>query len=44
MMPKGIPLTNEEQARKRQAIFDASMHLFLEKGFGETSIMLAVGE
>jgi AcrR family transcriptional regulator len=38
MMPKGIPLTNEEQARKRQAIFDASMHLFLEKGFGETSM------
>jgi len=37
-MPKGIPLTNEEQARKRQAIFDASMGLFLEKGFGATSM------
>lgn len=45
-MPKGIPLTNEEQARKRQAIFDASLDLFLEKGFGRTSmreIAAAVG-
>jgi len=37
-MPKGIPLTSEEQARKRQEIFDASVHLFLEQGFAETSM------
>ena len=35
-MPKGIPLTEEEQARRRKEIFDASAHLFLEKGFNET--------
>jgi AcrR family transcriptional regulator len=37
-MPKGIPLTDEEQVRRRQEIFDASVHLFLEKGFNETSM------
>jgi len=37
-MPKGIPLTEEEQARRRKEIFDASAHLFLEKGFNETSM------
>ena len=37
-MPKGIPLTEEEQQRRRKEIFDASMHLFLEKGFHETSM------
>jgi TetR/AcrR family transcriptional regulator, cholesterol catabolism regulator len=37
-MPKGIPLTGEEQIRRRQEIFDASVHLFLEKGFNETSM------
>jgi AcrR family transcriptional regulator len=37
-MPKGVPLTEEEQARRRQEIFDASVHLFLEKGFNETSM------
>jgi len=37
-MPKGIPLTQEEQARRRQEIFDASVHLFVEKGFAETSM------
>ena len=37
-MPKGIPLTDEEHARKRQEIFDASVHLFLNKGFNETSM------
>jgi AcrR family transcriptional regulator len=37
-MPKGIPLTEEEQARRRQEIFDASVHLFAEKGFAETSM------
>ena len=37
-MPKGIPLTNEEQQRRRKEIFAASVHLFLEKGFNETSM------
>lgn len=37
-MPKGIPLTEEEQARRRREIFDAAVHLFLEKGFAETSM------
>ena len=42
-MPKGIPLTQEEQARKRQEIFDASVHLFVERGFNETSIREIAG-
>ncbi len=37
-MPKGIPLTEEELDRRRHEIFAASMHLFLEKGFRETSM------
>jgi TetR/AcrR family transcriptional regulator, cholesterol catabolism regulator len=37
-MPRGIPLTEEEQQRRRKEIFDASVHLFLEKGFNETSL------
>jgi AcrR family transcriptional regulator len=37
-MPKGIPLTEEEQERRRKEIFAASVHLFLEKGFNETSM------
>lgn len=37
-MPKGIPLTEEEQEKRRKEIFDASVHLFLEKGFTETSM------
>ncbi len=37
-MPKGIPLTAEEQNRRRHQVFAASMHLFLEKGFQETSM------
>jgi AcrR family transcriptional regulator len=37
-MPKGIPLTEEEQRRRRKEIFDTSVHLFLEKGFNETSM------
>ncbi len=37
-MPKGIPLTEEEHEKKRKEIFDASVHLFLEKGFTETSM------
>ena len=37
-MPKGIPLTEEEQQRRRKDIFDASVHLFLDNGFNETSM------
>jgi AcrR family transcriptional regulator len=37
-MPKGIPLTEEEQSRRRHEIFSAAEHLFLEKGFIETSM------
>jgi len=37
-MPKGIPLTEEEQQRRRKQIIDASLHLFLENGFHETSM------
>ena len=37
-MPKGIPLTQEEQQRRRKEIFSASAGLFLEKGFTETSM------
>ena len=37
-MPKGIPLTEEQQQRRRKEIFDACVHLFLEKGFNETSM------
>jgi len=37
-MPKGIPLTEEEQNRRRREIFGTAVHLFLEKGFNETSM------
>ncbi|HEU5011582.1 MAG TPA: TetR/AcrR family transcriptional regulator [Roseiflexaceae bacterium] len=37
-MPRGIPLTEQEQAQRRREIFDASVKLFLEKGFPETSM------
>ncbi len=37
-MPKGIPLTEEDQHRRRHEIFDAAVHLFLAKGFSETSL------
>jgi TetR/AcrR family transcriptional regulator, cholesterol catabolism regulator len=37
-MPKGIPLTAEELDRRRHQVFASSMHLFLEKGFQETSM------
>jgi AcrR family transcriptional regulator len=37
-MPKGIPLTPPEQALRRQHIFAAAVHLFIEKGFLETSL------
>lgn len=37
-MPKGIPLTADEVDRRRHQVFAASMHLFLQKGFQETSM------
>lgn len=37
-MPKGIPLTGDDLEHRRREIFSASVHLFLEKGFQETSM------
>lgn len=37
-MPKGVPLTEEEQIRRRHEIFAASVKLFLKNGFQETSM------
>jgi TetR/AcrR family transcriptional regulator, cholesterol catabolism regulator len=37
-MPKGIPLTDEEQARRQSEISNAALRLFVEKGFNETSM------
>ncbi len=37
-MPKGTPLTEEELSNRRREIFNAAVHLFLEKGFQETSM------
>jgi len=37
-MPKGIPLTEDAQEQRRLEIFDASVHLFIQKGFNETSM------
>jgi len=37
-MPKGIPLTAEEQARRRYEICQTAVHLFLERGFNETTM------
>ncbi|RPI85263.1 MAG: TetR/AcrR family transcriptional regulator [Chloroflexi bacterium] len=37
-MPKGIPLTEQDQACRRREIFSAAVNLFLEKGFQETSM------
>ena len=37
-MPKGVPLTEEEQIRRRHEIFGASVKLFLKNGFQETSM------
>jgi AcrR family transcriptional regulator len=37
-MPRGVPLTDEDQTRRRKEIFHASVHLFLRKGFNETSM------
>ena len=37
-MPKGIPLTEEEQARRRHEIFHQVVPVFLKQGFHETSM------
>jgi AcrR family transcriptional regulator len=37
-MPKGVPLTDQEQNRRRHEIFGASVKLFLKNGFQETSM------
>lgn len=37
-MPKGIPLTEEEQAKRRREIFSAAVNVFLKQGFQETSM------
>lgn len=37
-MPKGIPLTEHEQLNRRREIVSASVKLFLEQGFPETSM------
>ncbi|MBE0698237.1 MAG: TetR family transcriptional regulator, partial [Anaerolineaceae bacterium] len=37
-MPKGIPLTREDQDRRRHDVFNVAVSMFLEKGFHETSM------
>jgi TetR/AcrR family transcriptional regulator, cholesterol catabolism regulator len=37
-MPKGTPLTEEEQAKRRHEIFHQVVSVFLKKGFQETSM------
>jgi len=37
-MPKGIPLTEEELAKRRHEIFHRVVNVFLKKGFQETSM------
>lgn len=37
-MPKGIPLTEEDQAKRRHEIFHQVVRVFLKKGFQETSM------
>jgi AcrR family transcriptional regulator len=37
-MPKGIPLTEAEQAKRRQMIFQQAVKVILKKGFQETSM------
>jgi AcrR family transcriptional regulator len=37
-MPKGIPLTEENQAKRRHEIFHQVVNIFLKKGFHETSM------
>lgn len=37
-MPKGIPLTDEDQYQRRHRVFVASTSLFMQKGFHETTM------
>jgi AcrR family transcriptional regulator len=37
-MPKGVPLTEEKQAKRRHAIVQQAAGIFLKKGFHETSM------
>jgi len=37
-MPKGIPLTEEEQTNRRHEIFHQVVNVFVKKGFQETSM------
>lgn len=37
-MPKGIPLTEEDQAKRRHEIFHQVVNVFAKKGFHETSM------
>jgi AcrR family transcriptional regulator len=37
-MPKGTPLTEEEQEKRRHEIFHSVVNIFLKKGFQETSM------
>ena len=43
-MPKGIPLTEEEQAKRRHEIFHQVVNIFLKKGFQETSMRAIAAE
>jgi AcrR family transcriptional regulator len=37
-MPKGTPLTEEEQEKRRHELFHSVVNIFLKKGFQETSM------
>ncbi len=37
-MPKGIPLTKQDQNERRHQVFNTAVPLFLKKGFQETSM------
>lgn len=37
-MPKGFPLTEEDQYQRRREVFDTAIALFLQKGFHETTM------
>jgi TetR/AcrR family transcriptional regulator, cholesterol catabolism regulator len=42
-MPKGIPLSEEEHNRRRHEIYAAALGLFIDQGFGETSMRQIAG-
>ena len=42
-MPKGIPLTQDEQERRRHEIFHQVVPIFVKKGFQETSMQEIAG-